>query len=120
MVPPEVRQTVLPALASPGEGERVVYRPALLAAALLWRPGTRVIMPVHYGGHPCDMDAILPIARKHGVAVIEEAFLAGIPTVVNLMDFWFLCPNVQLLRTAGGLCSVQIPAIRASCSGLRL
>ncbi|MFA6505859.1 MAG: DegT/DnrJ/EryC1/StrS family aminotransferase [Treponemataceae bacterium] len=33
---------------------------------------TRAIVLVHYAGHPCDMDRILPIARKHGVAVIED------------------------------------------------
>jgi dTDP-4-amino-4,6-dideoxygalactose transaminase len=35
-------------------------------------PRTRAIVVVHYAGHPCDMDAILPIARRHGVKVIED------------------------------------------------
>jgi dTDP-4-amino-4,6-dideoxygalactose transaminase len=35
-------------------------------------PNTRAIVVVHYCGHPCDMDAILPIARRHGVRVIED------------------------------------------------
>jgi dTDP-4-amino-4,6-dideoxygalactose transaminase len=34
---------------------------------------TRAILPVHYAGVGCDMDAILSIARKHKVAVIEDA-----------------------------------------------
>jgi dTDP-4-amino-4,6-dideoxygalactose transaminase len=34
---------------------------------------TRVIVVVHYAGHPCDMDRILPIARKHGIKVVEDA-----------------------------------------------
>jgi perosamine synthetase len=34
---------------------------------------TRAIMPVHYGGHPCEMDAIMAIAKKHGLKVIEDA-----------------------------------------------
>ena len=34
---------------------------------------TKAIVPVHMYGHPCDMDAILRIARKHRVAVIEDA-----------------------------------------------
>jgi perosamine synthetase len=33
---------------------------------------TRAIMVVHYAGHPADMDRILPIARRHGVKVIED------------------------------------------------
>ena len=33
---------------------------------------TRAIIVVHYAGHPCDMDRIIPIARKHGIKVIED------------------------------------------------
>lgn len=45
--------------------------PAAVAAAVSER--TRVILPVHYAGHPCDMDAIWAIARKHGLEVLEDA-----------------------------------------------
>jgi perosamine synthetase len=34
---------------------------------------TRCMIPVHLGGSACDLDAILPIARKHKLAVIEDA-----------------------------------------------
>src|SRR5215467_7915649 len=34
---------------------------------------TKAIMPVHFGGQPCDMASILAIARKHGLKVIEDA-----------------------------------------------
>src|SRR3989344_1846214 len=33
---------------------------------------TKVVMPVHLGGHSCDMDAILKIAKKHGIFVVED------------------------------------------------
>lgn len=33
---------------------------------------TKAIVVVHYTGHPCDMDPIMAIARKHGVKVIED------------------------------------------------
>lgn len=36
-------------------------------------PRTKAIMVVHYAAHPCDMDRILPIARRHGLVVIEDA-----------------------------------------------
>lgn len=34
---------------------------------------TRAIIPVHYGGQPCDIDKILVIAKKHNLKVIEDA-----------------------------------------------
>jgi len=34
---------------------------------------TRAIMPVHIFGMPCDMDPIMAIARKHKLAVVEDA-----------------------------------------------
>ncbi len=34
---------------------------------------TKAIIVVHYGGQPCDMDAINRIARKHKLVVIEDA-----------------------------------------------
>ncbi len=34
---------------------------------------TRAIVPVHYAGVACDMDAINAIAKKHGLYVIEDA-----------------------------------------------
>jgi perosamine synthetase len=34
---------------------------------------TRAIIAVHIGGLPCDMDEILDIADRHGLAVIEDA-----------------------------------------------
>jgi dTDP-4-amino-4,6-dideoxygalactose transaminase len=33
---------------------------------------TKAIVVVHYMGHPCDMDPIMEIARKHNVKVIED------------------------------------------------
>ncbi len=36
-------------------------------------PRTKAIIPVHYAGCPCDMDAINGIAEKHGLIIIEDA-----------------------------------------------
>jgi len=34
---------------------------------------TKVLIPVHFAGLPCDMEAIHRIAKNHGLAVIEDA-----------------------------------------------
>jgi len=36
-------------------------------------PRTKAVIPVHLYGQPCDMDAINAIAKRHGIAVIEDA-----------------------------------------------
>ncbi len=33
----------------------------------------KAIEPVHFAGHPCDMDRILAIARRHNLKVVEDA-----------------------------------------------
>jgi len=45
--------------------------PAAVEAAVT--PRTRASIPGHLGGLPCDMDAILDIARRHRLVVIEDA-----------------------------------------------
>jgi len=42
--------------------------------------------------------------RHMGEAAIAGPAERDIPVVVNLMDFWFLCPNFILLRRDGALC----------------
>jgi len=36
-------------------------------------PKTRAIIPVHFGGRPCEMDRILEIARRYNLKIIEDA-----------------------------------------------
>ena len=36
-------------------------------------PRTRAIVPVHFAGLPCEMNAIWKLARKHGLFVVEDA-----------------------------------------------
>jgi perosamine synthetase len=45
--------------------------PNLIEAAIT--PHTKAIMPVHLYGYPCDMDAIMAIAEKHHLSIIEDA-----------------------------------------------
>ncbi|MFO1085753.1 MAG: DegT/DnrJ/EryC1/StrS family aminotransferase [Reyranellaceae bacterium] len=44
--------------------------PERIAAAIT--PRTRAIMPVHLYGEPADMDAIMALADKHGLEVVED------------------------------------------------
>ena len=34
---------------------------------------TKVIIPVHYAGRPCDMDSLLKIKEKTGIRIVEDA-----------------------------------------------
>lgn len=69
------------ALAFVRVGAKIVFadsmrrNPNLDADALesLITPRTRVIVPVHYAGVSCDMDAITSIAEKHNLIVVEDA-----------------------------------------------
>ena len=53
------------------EPDTLCMDPRALAAAIT--PRTRAIVPVDYAGHPCDLDAILGIAKARGLPVIEDA-----------------------------------------------
>ncbi len=35
-------------------------------------PRTRAIVPVHFAGRPCEMDALMALASEHGLKVIED------------------------------------------------
>lgn len=69
------------ALAFLREGAKVVFADSMMrnpnidAAQLesLITPRTKVIVPVHYAGVACDMDAIMAVANKHHLLVVEDA-----------------------------------------------
>lgn len=44
--------------------------PAAVAAKI--GPRTRALLPVHFAGRPCDMDALGEIATTHGLRVVED------------------------------------------------
>ncbi len=78
------------ALAFVRTGAKVVFadsrddEPNLDATKLesLITPRTRVIVPVHYAGCACDMGAIMDIAARHNLLVVEDAAQA--------VDSWYL------------------------------
>ncbi|QDP21090.1 DegT/DnrJ/EryC1/StrS family aminotransferase [Bradyrhizobium cosmicum] len=52
------------------DGETFTIDPAAIEAAIT--PRTVGIIPVHLYGQPADMDAIMAIARRHGLWVVED------------------------------------------------
>jgi dTDP-4-amino-4,6-dideoxygalactose transaminase len=50
----------------------------LIEAAIT--PRTKAIVPVHYAGVPCEMDAIMDIAHRHKLLVVEDAAQAILST----------------------------------------
>jgi len=58
-----------PILVDVGEDSNIT--PRAIKAALT--PRTKVIIPVHYGGQACDIEAIYKIASRHNLAIVEDA-----------------------------------------------
>ncbi len=50
--------------------ETLNLTPAAVEAAIT--PKTKAIVVVHFGGHPAEMDAIIAIAAKHGLSIVED------------------------------------------------
>jgi dTDP-4-amino-4,6-dideoxygalactose transaminase len=53
------------------EPDTLNLSPAAVEKAIT--PRTKAIVPVHYAGHPCEMDELMALAKKHDLAVIEDA-----------------------------------------------
>jgi dTDP-4-amino-4,6-dideoxygalactose transaminase len=53
------------------EADLLTMDPCKVEAAIT--PRTKAIIPVHFGGHPVEMDPILELARQHNFYVIEDA-----------------------------------------------
>lgn len=82
--------------------------PAAVEAALSER--TRAIIPVHFGGLPCDMERLEALAAKHGLPLVEDAAHAlgatcrgrPIGSSANLVCFSFYA-NKNLTSVEGGM-----------------
>lgn len=78
-------------------------------------PKTRAIVCTHWGGTPCDVEALNRIARRHGIAVIEDASEAltasygGRSIGLHSRFVAFSFHAIQILTTCeGGALSVQM------------
>ncbi|WP_169974768.1 DegT/DnrJ/EryC1/StrS family aminotransferase [Tautonia rosea] len=94
--------------------------PSKIEAAITDR--TRALMPVHIGGSPADMDAIMAIASKHGLPVIEDACQSHLAewrgkkvgTIGDLGCFSFQASK-NLNSGEGGAVMTQDPRLQAEC-----
>ena len=91
-------------------------------------PRSKAIIPVHFAGLSCDMDAILAIARKHGLKVVEDAAHA-LPTTYNgqligSMDSDATAYSFYATKTIttgeGGMVVVRDPVVAKRCRIMRL
>jgi dTDP-4-amino-4,6-dideoxygalactose transaminase len=105
-------------------GAKIVFadstalNPNLDAASLeaLVTPRTRAIVPVHYAGIACDMEAIQAVATRHGLVVIEDAAHAidafykdrALGTIGALAAFSFH-ETKNIIAGEGGMLAVNDP-----------
>jgi len=90
-------------------------------------PKTKAIIPVHYGGLPCDMDEIHEIAKIHNLKVLEDAAHAlpatykgkKIGTMSDVTCFSFYATKT-LSTGEGGMICTNNEEIAERCAIMRL
>jgi perosamine synthetase len=90
-------------------------------------PRTKVIIPVHYGGQPCDLDEIKQLADKHGIKILEDAAHSlpaeykgkKIGTISDVTCFSFYATKT-LSTGEGGMICTNDEEIAERCSIMRL
>lgn len=88
---------------------------------------TKAIMPVHMCGQPCEMDAILKIAREHNLVIIEDAAHAAgsvykgrkIGSISDFSAFSFQVTKNMSTLGEGGMLTVNNEKYAAKIEGLR-
>lgn len=91
-------------------------------------PRTKAIIPVHFGGLACDMEAILTIANRHGLQVIEDAAhafpcvyqgtrIGALPSDATVFSFY---ATKTLATGEGGMIVTRNPELARRCRVMRL
>ncbi len=90
-------------------------------------PKTKAIIPVHYGGQPCDLDEINEIAKAHNLKVLEDAAHSlpatykgkKIGTISDVTCFSFYATKT-LSTGEGGMICTNDQEIAERCAIMRL
>ena len=90
-------------------------------------PKTKAIIPVHYGGQPCDMDEINEFAKHHNLRVLEDAAHAlpatykgkKIGTISEVTCFSFYATKT-LSTGEGGMICTNNEEIAERCAIMRM
>ena len=92
----------------------------------LLTPRTKAISVVHYGGFPCDMEAITDIAVRHNLKVIEDASHApGVRHGDKMIGGWgdigcfSFYSNKNMVTGEGGMVTCRDPELDAQVRRLR-
>ena len=97
--------------------------PALIEAAIT--PHTKAILPIHLYGLACDMDAIMAIAKKHNLVVVEDACQSHGAVYKDRKVGSFgtgtfsLYPTKNMTSGEGGMITTNDPVIDEKCRVLR-
>lgn len=89
-------------------------------------PNTKAILPVHVFGDPCNMDAIMDIAKKYNLKVVEDSCEAIGATYKNKRvgtfgdaSIFAFYPNKQMTTGEGGMIVTNDDTIAALCKSYR-
>lgn len=89
---------------------------------------TKAIIPVHFAGLPCDMDAIIAIARKHNLRIVEDAahalpatykgkIIGSLDTDTSVYSFY---ATKTITTGEGGMVVTKNSEIAKRCETMRL
>ncbi len=90
-------------------------------------PRTKAILPVHLYGQPADMDALMAIAKRHGLPVVEDCAQAIGATIhgkrigtIGAVGCFSFFPSKNLGAYGdGGACVTDDPELAARITALR-
>jgi dTDP-4-amino-4,6-dideoxygalactose transaminase len=89
---------------------------------------TKVVMPVHFAGLPCEMNSVIQIAQKHSIRIVEDAahalpsiydgsLIGTLGTDITVFSFY---ANKTMTTGEGGMVVTRNAALAERCKTMRL